>query len=440
MRRVLIVLGVIAVLAVGGWYGYTRYQAKQDEAAAEAAAAASSSSDLENVIWASGKLEPVTWAELSPVNPGVVNEILVVEGDWVEEGDLLLALDNGVLESQLQAAQAQLAEAQAALDKLKAGATDADIAAAQAELDAAEAGVALAAGRMMEVQAAIDAAETQVTTARRQYAELASHPTAAERQAAAAEVAIAEANVRTAQAAYNLVKGDPNVGALPQAQALASATAALEAAKAKRALTNGGPTPQQLAVAQSAIDAARVQVVAAQASAPGAEANVQAAMARRDAAQAALDKLLAGATAEDLAMAEARVTAAQAAAAAVQAQIELGQVSAPFAGEIGQINARVGAPTTPGVPALLLGDTRQMYVKTTDLRETDVVHLSLDMPVEVTFDALPDALFNGRITRIAPVSNTEKGGVNYTVHVDADDLDPRLRWGMTAFVNIRVDR
>jgi multidrug efflux pump subunit AcrA (membrane-fusion protein) len=60
------------------------------------------------------------------------------------------------------------------------------------------------------------------------------------------------------------------------------------------------------------------------------------------------------------------------------------------------------------------------------------------MAVEVTFDALPDRIFEGTVTDIAPVSNTEKGSTNYTVHVDVAALDESLRWGMTAFVNIQA--
>ena len=60
------------------------------------------------------------------------------------------------------------------------------------------------------------------------------------------------------------------------------------------------------------------------------------------------------------------------------------------------------------------------------------------MPVEVTFDALPGRTFQGNVARIAPMSSTEKGSTNYTVIVDVADLDPALRWGMTAFVNIQA--
>jgi multidrug efflux pump subunit AcrA (membrane-fusion protein) len=89
---------------------------------------------------------------------------------------------------------------------------------------------------------------------------------------------------------------------------------------------------------------------------------------------------------------------------------------------------------------LALGDTAIMRVETTDLRETDVARLGVGMPVEVTFDALPGRTFRGTVARIAPMSSTEKGSTNYTVIVDVADLDPALRWGMTAFVNIRVDK
>jgi hypothetical protein len=57
----------------------------------------------------------------------------------------------------------------------------------------------------------------------------------------------------------------------------------------------------------------------------------------------------------------------------------------------------------------------------------------------VTFDALPDRIFAGVVTSVAPVSSAVQGSTNYTVYVDVDELDPILRWGMTAFVNIRPE-
>lgn len=161
-------------------------------------------------------------------------------------------------------------------------------------------------------------------------------------------------------------------------------------------------------------------------------------MAQQASAQATLDRLLAGATAEEVAIATAQVQAAQAALTNAQAQLAQSQLLAPFAGQVGTISIRPGESATPGTFVMLVGDTRHLLVKTTDLSETDVVRLAPAMEVEVTFDALPDRVFQGAITRIAPVSTSAQGSTNYTVQVEVAGLDASLRWGMTAFVNIRV--
>jgi multidrug efflux pump subunit AcrA (membrane-fusion protein) len=292
---------------------------------------------------------------------------------------------------------------------------------------------------MKEVQSAVDAARARVSTVQAQYNEVASHPTAAERLAARATIAQAEAALDNAQAAYNIVKGDPAIGAMPQSLALQQATSALEVANAQAAVTAQGPTAEQLAVVAAAIREAQTAVGAAENQAAGAEANVRAALAQVASAQAALDRLLAGATPEDIAMAEARVESAEAAVASAQAQLAQSQVVAPFAGQVGAVNVRLGEVLEPGTYAILLGDTGAMYVETTDLRETDVIRVQVGMPVEVTFDALTDRIFAGTVTHVAPVSSAVQGSTNYTVRVEVDDLDPTLRWGMTAFVNIRPE-
>lgn len=440
MQRVITWMFILAVLGAAGWYGYNYYIAQQAAAVeAEDAAAAAQEQELEQVIWASGKLTPVSWANLSPAASGAVAAIHVASGDHVEAGALLLELENDVLQGQVTVAEAAVHEAEAALRKLKAGATPAEIAAAEAAVESAKAQVAVAGAALLEVQSAVETAQAQVAQAQAAYAEIASHPTEQERLAARAVIAQAEAALSNAQAAYNLVKGDPAIGALPQSLALAQATANLEAANAQQAAILQGPTSAQLAVAARAIDVARAGVNAAASRAPGAEANVRAAMAQLASAQAGLERLRAGASAEDIAMAEARVASAQAALASARAQLSLTQVKAPFAGQVGAINVRIGEIINPGEAAILFGDTSRMHIETTDLRETDVIHVREGQTVEVTFDALPDRIFTGVVTAVAPVSSAVQGSTNYTVDVAVAELEPMLRWGMTAFVNIRPE-
>jgi HlyD family secretion protein len=79
-----------------------------------------------------------------------------------------------------------------------------------------------------------------------------------------------------------------------------------------------------------------------------------------------------------------------------------------------------------------------LWVETTDLDEIDVARVDVGQEVDVTFDALPDRVFTGRVKRISPMAESDGGGVNYTAIVELQELDPAIRWGMTAFVDIEA--
>ena len=76
----------------------------------------------------------------------------------------------------------------------------------------------------------------------------------------------------------------------------------------------------------------------------------------------------------------------------------------------------------PGQPLLTLGDLATLRVETTDLDEIDVARVALGQQVDVTFDALPEQVFVGRVTRISPMAAPGSGGVNYTVVIALDEV------------------
>ncbi|MEJ5199572.1 MAG: biotin/lipoyl-binding protein, partial [Anaerolineae bacterium] len=145
----------------------------------------------EAVIWASGKLLPARWAGLSPAASGTLRVLHVAEGDRVEQGAVLAELDNAILQSQVDVARAAVAEAEAARDKLLAGATAAELAQARAEVAAAQAALAQAQAGLKQAQEAVAAADAQVAIAQAQYNELASRPSPAERVEAQRRVELA---------------------------------------------------------------------------------------------------------------------------------------------------------------------------------------------------------------------------------------------------------
>jgi len=387
------------------------------------------------VVTASGTLVPARWARLGFALGGRVAEVLVVEGQKVEAREALVRLESAELAAAVRQAQAALDAARAELARLEAGATAEEIAAAEAQVRAAEAELArLQAGARSEE---IAAAEAVVRAAEAELARLKAGPKPEEIAAAKATMDKAASVVRQAQAAYDKIAWQPGSGATPQAVALEQATADYEAAKAAYEALVRGATAEEIAAAQARVDRAQAQLALLKAGATPQEVAV--AQARVDQARAQLARLRAGATPEELAAARARVAAARAALEQAQARLDQATLRAPFAGTVVRLEARVGEVVMPGQPLLFLGDLSTLQVETDDLSEEDVARVRIGAPVTVTLDALPDRTFRGRVMAIAPMASVDQGGTNYKVTVALEERDPAMRWGMTAYVEVSVN-
>lgn len=85
-------------------------------ATVEAAPESTSSSVVENVISAEGRLEPVEYVQLAFSAGGVVEEVLVAEGEIIAAGDVLAHLQNTeILQADIENANAQLENAESEL-------------------------------------------------------------------------------------------------------------------------------------------------------------------------------------------------------------------------------------------------------------------------------------------------------------------------------------
>jgi multidrug resistance efflux pump len=364
------------------------------------------SADYVPVVSVTGEVVPAVWAEVSAQAGGTVLEVLVEPGDAVAADDLLVRLDPADAQLAVQQAQAALAVAQADLALLQAGPRNEEIAAAQADVDAAEAALAQAIARRDQLNAGqvnveIAEAEAAVTTA------------------TADELVARETHDKTMECVeWGGRTICPGLGPYEERAryGLRAATEALKAAQAQLAALQAGAA-ERIAAADAAVAAATAQ---------------------RDAAQAQLDLLRAGATDEQIAAQQAVVAQAQAALDEAQVALERTEVRAPFAGTVGAVDMRVGELVVPGQPLVTLGDLATLRVETTDLDEIDVARVDVGQQVDVTFDALPEVVFVGKVMRISPMAASGSGGVNYTVVIAVDDLDPAVRWGMTAFVDIEV--
>jgi HlyD family secretion protein len=87
----------------------------------------------------------------------------------------------------------------------------------------------------------------------------------------------------------------------------------------------------------------------------------------------------------------------------------------------------------------IANDLKHMQVEAS-VDEADIGQVRVGQNVTFTVDAYPDESFRGRVTqvRLAPVS--VQNVVTYTVIIEVDNPDLKLRPGMTATVSVLVDR
>lgn len=95
--------------------------------------------NLPVTIAANGTVQPERSVNVSPKTAGKLKELLVKEGDRVQQGQILAYMDDSNFQGQLIQAKGQLAAAQANLQRLVAGNRSQDIAQAQARVREVEA-------------------------------------------------------------------------------------------------------------------------------------------------------------------------------------------------------------------------------------------------------------------------------------------------------------
>ncbi|MFZ5912502.1 MAG: HlyD family secretion protein [Chloroflexota bacterium] len=169
---------------------------------------------------------------------------------------------------------------------------------------------------------------------------------------------------------------------------------------------------------------------------------------RRDTVRAALDQALAaeaeakhqyeisldGPNAERLAALEARLGNARAQVASAENNLANYELKAPFDGEVMDINVSVNETVGPETWAVTVADTSQWYIETSDLTELEVVKVAEGQPASIVADALPEVEMTGVVEQISRSYKLQGGDILYTVRLVVDDVDPRLRWGMTVEV------
>ena len=342
-------------------------------------------------IGATGTVRSNQSATLTWQTSGTIGDIQVVLGENVLKGFTLSNLLPDSLPQNVILAQADLVNAQRALET----ANNSTTAQAQAQLSLANA------------QRSYDDAKWT-----RQNLETGRNNVDAAANAEAQYI-IANKSLENAQAAYDRVESLADDNPI-KAQAYSALYAAQQAVKSR---LNAWNWYKDQANSQDLSEA---------------DAKLALAKAQLQDAQREWDRLKNGPDPDDIASAQARVTASQ-------ATLKSASIIAPFSGTVTEVKPMLGDQVSPGIPAFRIDDLSRLLVDV-QVSEVDINGIKLGQPVALTFDAILDVIYDGKVVSVAQVGNTTQGAVTFTVTVELTNFDDRVKPGMTSAVTVVVNQ
>lgn len=345
---------------------------------------------------AEGSLQPINSLAHSFSVSGQVAEVLVMNGEEVKAGEILMRLkDSSAAALALENAQAEALAAQQAYDQLL---SSKDLTLAQAQLNLANAQKEYDKIRWNRVTED-KARETNPDVI----------------NAARAAVTIAEDKVSKAEENYNDFSETSDSDPLKAAALSALSNARLNLSQAKLNLNNyiNPPNVQDLSISN---------------------AEVAVAKAKFEEAQRQLEKLQNGSDSNELEMAEARLESANSAVLNAQNQMDALSLTANIDGTIVDLTLQPGQKIAAGEIAVMIADYSNWIVKTDNLTETEVTSITVGQKANVILDALPEKTLEGEVTYINSLFEEKRGDITYTVTILLTQTDPLMRWGMTGAV------
>jgi HlyD family secretion protein len=146
-----------------------------------------------------------------------------------------------------------------------------------------------------------------------------------------------------------------------------------------------------------------------------------------------------------LKQAQAQVLQSEASLKQLEEQLSYTTIVAPMDGIILSRDVEVGAAVSSilvlGSTATLVmteGDTTQVYVQG-KVDEADIAHVYLNQPARIKVESFRDRIFNGKVTKIAPLGVEKDNVTTFEVRVSIDNPGGELKANMTANAEILLD-
>jgi HlyD family secretion protein len=391
--RRIIIIAVVLVVLVGGFFGIRTYLNGQAAAriSEELQTERVETGSLQAIVGATGTVRGNQTVMLSWQTSGTVEEVNVSLGEMVQEGDVIASLKQSSLPQTVILAQADLVSAENALEDLLDSYND----------------------------LAIAVAEQNVATARQRLEDAQEHVDDINWTGTDEEIEEAYQDLQEAYEDLKIKEAKKNQYSNTSSRNYQIAYVQYLAAYDEYATALGDYnyySGQTVDETERGIS----------------EANLSVAIQQLADAEEQLADLLAGADSDDVAAAKARVAAAQAA-------LELAWIESPFSGTITMAESKPGDKVQVGTPVYRVDDLSSLLVDV-DVSEVDINRVKVGQPVVLTFDAILAKEYTGVVVEVSPVGNVVAGVVNFKVTIELLDADEEVKPGMTAAVNMVVSQ
>jgi len=142
-------------------------------------------------------------------------------------------------------------------------------------------------------------------------------------------------------------------------------------------------------------------------------------------------------TQADILAARASLEQAQVQLASAQASLDGAIITAPYTGIVGAVGINPGE-STGSSSTITLVDPAKVRVDV-QVDESDIAQVQVGQNATVSFDALGQRPFNGKVAAISPSGTTSQGVVGYLVTIELQN-GRGVRPGMTATAQLIIDQ
>lgn len=378
---------------------------------------------------------------------GKVRQINVEVGDITTQGNLLMALENGVESSSVEDAEAKLASKQANYNNLKAGGSPEAVRLKETGL--AKTVADLAADEASVKNIILDAFNKADNAVRRQADTIFSNPSSASpklnfgsgNQQAAVDAESARFNIEKLLNDFRQLMQGNFASYEENEKVLAETKKYLTAVndfliKTSRALDTALTLSEStLAADKDALNTARTNINTAMTNVTDATQTIATQKIIVETARNDLKLTQAGATPEVLAGALADIQSAEANVKNARAVLAKTYIISPISGIITKQDAKVGEIAGANAPVLAVASDN--FKIEAFVPEVDVAKIAVGNEAAVTLDAYGSGVyFKARVIKIDPAETTLDGVPTYKTTLEFDRNDQRIRSGMTANITV----